>query len=1140
MSEILIEKEIIGYGPGTAFASVLSAIPIKPRTVKVFVEQPNLTISAVDDGAGSIVGAGISGTINYATGTITVSSTTAVADSSHTVFVAYTYFAYGVTTLNKVQYVAQDFQTHVEGIKTFLRENYPTEYNDFTSSGAAQSLIDIIAYSFQNLSWYLNRKVTDFYFPTARTPNTVSKIARMLGYKPSGATSAIVSVTMSLSKGPYLFPVSITKPFAFVGPNNLQYEYRGLIPVLWAPGDASKTIDLQEGKTTIENFVSSGETNQVLRLLKVSSGYYVEDGSVEVRVNGTLWTEEPVISFNTDRLFETNLLSTPATVKFGDGVQGIVPPISAGIEVRYVATSGLNGRIAPSTITAPLVPLNANFQQIPLIIIQASGSAGGADPEDLRSITVNAPQFQQTQDRAITQADYNFLASTFANVAKADAQNIRGVDKDETLMNFFSLIQTTIANLRAADRYLTPRPQIQTLSFSGLLPEASHVSLEINGTLVSQTFITDTQTTLTALAALIGARPNVASAIVSTAVLGLVIVVTSAAEKTVLLSDASVTGGVSPAVSVSQTAPAPNQVQVYTLTGSLFAGTGLSLSYAGVPVSVPFTKDTGTTLTELGTAIANFAKVPVAKITETAGAPHQVIAVKFDTALYAGNLIKIRVQDLSVTNPVDTALSIGFITDSATTLNAIGTALGALNFVDSTVVDTTNRIVTVTTNSASKVDQEVLAGGPGTTFSTNLSKHPIKPSLLTISAEVSGGVISGKDDGNGNITGTNSAGSVSGIINYATGIISVVFSVPVSSGKNIYVSYWWYDSAKTLAFSSVKVENNNVVVDTTAQTLTIATAGPSNLALTSASVSVPVLPALAEMESQSLISANLGSVAGLATQLEAATSAMRAYLEDTYADGCRANTVQVSVLAKDATRSYIAPPSSLLTTLQGYLAARADAVHSVVCVSGFDKVIAVDLTIEIRVANNAIEDDVANLVQSALVKSDAAPLGVLIERSFGKSLYVSDIFEAIEQSVDPSLLTNVNVMITGPVLHVTGLRTTALATGLGGGSQTVVGRVVGLPVVPAHVALQINGVTIASDNGLGVITAVSGSGYTVTGTINYVTGALTASLTSAPASGLVVNAVSYQNLIDARGNLICPTGYVLQCGNLSIVKLPRT
>jgi hypothetical protein len=56
MSEILVEREILAYGPATTMATVLTNIPIKPRSVKLFLDNGSVSIhTAYDDGMGNIL-----------------------------------------------------------------------------------------------------------------------------------------------------------------------------------------------------------------------------------------------------------------------------------------------------------------------------------------------------------------------------------------------------------------------------------------------------------------------------------------------------------------------------------------------------------------------------------------------------------------------------------------------------------------------------------------------------------------------------------------------------------------------------------------------------------------------------------------------------------------------------------------------------------------------------------------------------------------------------------------------------------------------------------------------------------------------------------------------------------------------------
>ena|GEM_PF-5371059 len=349
--------------------------------------------------------------------------------------------------LNKVLYVDQDFGTAVAAIQNFLSSEYPDEYNDYIGANLGQALIDIIAYAEQNLLWYLNRKVTDLYFPTARTPNAVSKIARMLGYKPKTATYAQASVTIRLKKGPYTFPVTINRGFKLRGPNRTTWEYRSDVPIVFAPGELVKTLTASQGETITTNFISSGATNQVFELRGISTGKFVAGADFQVFVDGVEWEEYGQVPFSVIEAYETNLVTNPPYLRFGDGVQGKIPPQGAAIEVKYVVCDGFKGRILAGAIKEPISNLVSNFQTIPLEITQTAASAGGDDPEDLRSIVVNSPLFQRTQDRAITKGDYDFLSNQYENVARANASIVRGVSGDLAVQNIYSVFREQIGKL---------------------------------------------------------------------------------------------------------------------------------------------------------------------------------------------------------------------------------------------------------------------------------------------------------------------------------------------------------------------------------------------------------------------------------------------------------------------------------------------------------------------------------------------------------------------------------------------------------------------------------------------------------------------------------------------------------------------
>jgi len=76
-----IDEEIVGVGVGTSFASTLDFTPVRISTLTVsgFTDGTGALVSGADNGSGLIAGTGVSGTIDYDTGAISIDFTAAVS-----------------------------------------------------------------------------------------------------------------------------------------------------------------------------------------------------------------------------------------------------------------------------------------------------------------------------------------------------------------------------------------------------------------------------------------------------------------------------------------------------------------------------------------------------------------------------------------------------------------------------------------------------------------------------------------------------------------------------------------------------------------------------------------------------------------------------------------------------------------------------------------------------------------------------------------------------------------------------------------------------------------------------------------------------------------------------------------------------
>lgn len=362
--------------------------------------------------------------------------------------------------INRARYAGKDFFTFVDDLIARIQALFVTEFNDFVTSGTGQMLIDIVAWSAETLSFYIDRQATESYLATARTRKAVNRLARQVGYKMASSVSAVTDLSVNLQQV-YAINVPIPIGFQFKGPNDLIFESVESItfPAGEGPTSPARKIGVREGQTKVEIFVSDGSRNQIFRL-NPGKGRAVAGGSVVTRVDGVVWSEEEIITFDQTNQYEIGYNDEPPTVRFGDGVAGNVAPVGAEIRVEYVANSGSAGLVQSDTITSVVAPLVVLATIIPLTITNAVRTNGGSDQETLASAKINAPRVFKTRKVAVTREDYESLAGAFTDplagtVAVAQAFVARGASDDLQL-------QILLSNIRAIIEPISDGVQAQT------------------------------------------------------------------------------------------------------------------------------------------------------------------------------------------------------------------------------------------------------------------------------------------------------------------------------------------------------------------------------------------------------------------------------------------------------------------------------------------------------------------------------------------------------------------------------------------------------------------------------------------------------------------------------------------------------
>lgn len=122
---------------------------------------------------------------------------------------------------------------------------------------------------------------------------------------------------------------------------------------------------------------------------------------------------------------------------------------------------------------------------------------------------------------------------------------------------------------------------------------------------------------------------------------------------------------------------------------------------------------------------------------------------------------------------------------------------------------------------------------------------------------------------------------------------------------------------------------------------------------------------------------------------------------------CKANLVSVPILVKRPDGFFTAPTHGLLASLQTFLDQRKEVTQTVEVCSGINFLVAVSMKLRVGVlsgyAFSVVESNVLTAVD-----------GILRDRKFGESLYVSKVYDTIRQNVAGIGFLNVEVTGTSP------------------------------------------------------------------------------------------------------------------------------
>ncbi len=321
--------------------------------------------------------------------------------------------------LKRFNYTGKDHETIVADCINRIKDVYGSTYwNDFEEDNTGRMLIEAFAFVTDLLLYYLDRQANETYLPTATERQNLINMCKLIAYTPKTSKPAQANITVSIDE-PNAYDIVLPSGSPLETQSGLTFET--ISEAVIKAGELLTYVEAAEGETFEEVIgVSDGEAYQSFYIPR--SGVI---GILSITINEHVW--ECVESL-ADQLPNAEVFTAEidawrrAEIFFGDGKNGKIPPEDENITVRYRIGGGIQGNVAPNTITSIRdVAEDTAGNRVSVRVTNENWASGGAEPESIESIKLWAPRHYEAQNRCVTQQDYEVFAVKFDGISKAKA-----------------------------------------------------------------------------------------------------------------------------------------------------------------------------------------------------------------------------------------------------------------------------------------------------------------------------------------------------------------------------------------------------------------------------------------------------------------------------------------------------------------------------------------------------------------------------------------------------------------------------------------------------------------------------------------------------------------------------------------------
>lgn len=324
-----------------------------------------------------------------------------------------------------------DVLKYQESLKNWLRQ-YP-QFTDYDFEGSNFSvLLSLLAYNAFNLAHYDSMVGNEAWIDTAELRQSQVSHATDLNYLPRSKISARAVIEVEVFPNDNPATITLPKHYKFKSTDqngNTVYFVTDQSHIAARNSEDRyifRDVNVYQGEMVTEYFNVEGVVTEgsytKYELPFVISSENIDINSLEVYVGSSPTDVNPVEFIYAKSLAETSNLSNTYflrgiydnqyAIEFGDGTFGAA--ISNGNQVRAVYRNTL-GHVIQGNYTLTKTTDISGYNNI--VVNSSTRVQGGFDRESVEELRTNSPRYFQTQDRAVTEVDYEvIIKQAFPNI----------------------------------------------------------------------------------------------------------------------------------------------------------------------------------------------------------------------------------------------------------------------------------------------------------------------------------------------------------------------------------------------------------------------------------------------------------------------------------------------------------------------------------------------------------------------------------------------------------------------------------------------------------------------------------------------------------------------------------------------------